>query len=92
MVDALYLQQIELLSGLRDLETFLIPFYIDYQATTFGHQYSFEWHSYFDDSFVQNSPLQRAYLFTDTSMLGPVSNQGFNQAQRRLAYQIFLFL
>ena len=69
-----------------DLQAFSIPLYINYQAT-FGHQYSFEWHSRFNDISAQNFPLQKAHLFTATSMLGLVLNQGFNHAQRRLAYQ-----
>ena len=35
----------------RDLRAFLIPFYIDYQSTTFGHQYSFEWHFLLEPDF-----------------------------------------
>ena len=69
-----------------------MPCYIDYQATTFGHHYSFEWHSRFDDISAQNSPLQRARFLTATSMLGPVPNQGFNHVQGCLAYQASLYI
>ena len=83
--------KIELSLGPWDLRAFLIPLYINYQATTFGHQYLFEWYFRFDDSSAQSFLLQNARLFIATSMLGLVLNQDFNQAQGRLAYQILLF-
>ena len=72
-VNASYLQQIELSSGPLDLRALLIPLHIDYQATTFGHQYSFGWHSLFEhDISAQSSPPQNLRFLTATSRLGPV--------------------
>ena len=62
--------------------SFFILLYIDYQVTTFGHQYSFEWRFCFDDISTQSFPLQKARFFTATSMLGTRTKSRLQSCQR----------